>query len=451
MITKIKESLKGINYRLFLTLLIVGLVPTIYTTIRIFLIGQLPGDWGFNIASQLSWVNIFYEVIQEALILPLYFFIGAMILKKDELANRIKTGMLFTFGIYLLFSIGLMISVEPLLNFMSQDSDLINETATYIRLETIALLFSTLVKFIIVVLVTMKKDKLMYILLGIQMVLTIVFDIFFVSTLNVSLNLGVNGIAITNIIVNTILFITALLMLNRSINLFNKTQLNFSWIKQLIKVGGISGLESLVRNTAFTLMIVRMVNVVGEQGTYWVTTSFLWGWLLLPIMQLGELIKGDVSQEVEDENEAKENSKKVISKNTLGYFAITAGICLIWIVSIPLWKPFMEHVLQIANYQEVIQLVLISLVFYIIFAFNNVIDNIFYGIGKTKYMLFQSLIINTIYYGTAFILYLTGLYEPTLIKITLMFSIGMALDSILTYAMFYWMCKKDGISIVKQN
>lgn len=49
-----------------------------------FLIGQQPGDWGFSITSQLALVNILYEVIQEALILPLFFFIGALILKKKN-------------------------------------------------------------------------------------------------------------------------------------------------------------------------------------------------------------------------------------------------------------------------------------------------------------------------------------------------------------------------------
>ncbi|MFA5742336.1 MAG: hypothetical protein WC874_05600, partial [Candidatus Izemoplasmatales bacterium] len=63
--------MKRINYRLFFALLLMGLVPTIYTTVRIFFLGQMPGDWGFNIASQLSWINLIYEVIQEALILPL--------------------------------------------------------------------------------------------------------------------------------------------------------------------------------------------------------------------------------------------------------------------------------------------------------------------------------------------------------------------------------------------
>lgn len=68
---RIKTSLNNINHKLFLALLVLGLCPTIYTTVRVFFLGQLPGDWSFSIAGQLSWVNLLYEVISEAIILLL--------------------------------------------------------------------------------------------------------------------------------------------------------------------------------------------------------------------------------------------------------------------------------------------------------------------------------------------------------------------------------------------
>ena len=38
MLTKVKKSLSKINYKLFLALLVLGLVPTIYTTVRVFFV-----------------------------------------------------------------------------------------------------------------------------------------------------------------------------------------------------------------------------------------------------------------------------------------------------------------------------------------------------------------------------------------------------------------------------
>ena len=76
---KILKSLKNINGRMLLALLIMGLCPTLYTTLRTFFLGQLPGEWSYSIAGQLSWVNLLYEVINEAIVLPLYFFMGQAI------------------------------------------------------------------------------------------------------------------------------------------------------------------------------------------------------------------------------------------------------------------------------------------------------------------------------------------------------------------------------------
>ena len=100
MFNKLKLSLSRINYRLYIALLVLGLTPTIYTTVRVFFLGQLPGEWSFSIAGQLSWVNLFYEILNEAIILPLFYFIGQVKENKKEFSNRIRTGMLISFGVY---------------------------------------------------------------------------------------------------------------------------------------------------------------------------------------------------------------------------------------------------------------------------------------------------------------------------------------------------------------
>lgn len=67
MLNKIITSFKSINHKLFISLLIMGLVPTIYTTLRVFYLGNLPGDYSYSIAGQLSWVSLIYEVINNIL------------------------------------------------------------------------------------------------------------------------------------------------------------------------------------------------------------------------------------------------------------------------------------------------------------------------------------------------------------------------------------------------
>ena len=433
MLKKSAASLKRINYKLYFSLLFLGLCPTIYTTVRIFFLGQLPGDWAYSIAGQLSWVTLLYEILNEAIILPLFFFAGQVIKDQKEFTNRIKTGLAVTGGIYLLFSLVIIFLAEPLLQWMAADHSIVPESATYIRIESIANIFSILCSFTLVALVAMEKHRDVYILTILRLILSIICDTFLVSSLPVSLNCGVNGIGYSNIIVNVVIFVSSLLLLSREgLPIFTKSKLSFRWMRQFAKIGGISGLESFVRNLAYMLMISRMVNVVGEQGVYWVANSFIWGWLLLPATQLGELIKQETAADL-----------KNVRRNSLGYFEITAVICVLWLITIPLWKPFMRNVLGYSDIDKLFHLVLILLGFYVLYAFQNVFDATFYGLGKTSYMLFESIVTNTVYYGGAFILYVTGIWVPTLTGIALLFGVGMAFDSLVSLGAYLFLLKKQ--------
>lgn len=437
MFSKLRLSLSRINYKVFIALIVLGLSPTVYTTIRVFFIGQLPGEWSYSIAGQLSWVNLLYEILNEAIILPLFYFIGKVVNDKKEFANRIRTGVIITSIIYFILALLVMIFAENLLSFMATDKSIINESATYIRIESIANIFAILTQFFLVALVSINKSKYLYILTVSRFFLCIISDVFLVSSLPVSLNFGVNGIGFSNIVVNLLLLIVSIILIEKeNIKLITRDKLDFIWVKQLTKVGGISGIESLVRNIAYMLMIARMVNVVGEQGTYWVANNFIWGWLLLPVLQLGELIKQEVARD-------KDN----IRKNSLGYFGLTTIISMSWFVSIPLWKPFMSNILGFEDVEKLFELVLMLVGFYVLYAIQNVFDSTFYGMGKTQYMLCESVVTNTIYYGIAFVLYISGIWTPTLTGIALMFGIGNAFDSIVSLIVYIYMLRKNSINI----
>ncbi len=435
---KIITSLKTVNYRLYFALIFTGFFPTLYTTVRIFYLGDMPGDWGFNIASQMAWVGLVYEIVQEALILPLFFLLGKSLSIKDEFENKVRTGLFVTFGIYFIISLILIIFTKPLVVFMAQNVDLIDATVSYVRIESVAALFSTLTRFIILVLVTMKKPDYMYYLLGVQMFMSVLLDTFLVSGLSFSLNMGVNGIAISNIIVNLTMLTIAIVLLNReNIRvLFNKTKPSFEWLKEWYQVGKFSGLESFFRNLAFMVMIIRIVNEVSEQGSYWVANNFIWFWLLLPVLALGDLVKKEVGEDIDN-----------IRTKTFGYFIVVTIIVIAWLISIPVWKPFLQYVMNVSEYEKVYGIVTLQLVFYITFAYNSIMDSTFYGVGKTNYMLYQSLIIDVFYYGIAFILYITKSFTPTLTTISLMFGIGMVLDFIPTTILYRKLLREKQIQI----
>lgn len=436
---KIFISLKNINFKLLIALIFMALVPSVYTTIRVYFLGNLPNEWSYSIAGQLEWVNLIYEIINEAIILPLFFFMGKVVKFKPELNNRVRTGLLVTSIIYLVISIIIIASINSLLKVMAVNSQILEESTNYIRIEAFANIFVIIQNFALVVLITINKNLLVYIITFVKLILYIIFDTFLVSNQYFSANLGVIGIAVSNIFTNLILFcITISLLYKFKINLFTKRQMDFKWLKSFAKIGGISGLESFVRNFAYIIMISRMVNVVNEAGVFWVANSFIWGWLLLPINQLSELIKQEVS-----------TNKDNLKNNSLGYYFLTFIFIAIWFITIPAYKPFMSNVLNFSEIDKLYNLVMISIGFYFLYAIQNVFDSIFYGIGKTHYMLFESVVTNALYYGIAFGLYQTGVWKPSLINIALLFGIGMAFDSLVSLAAYIFLLKKYKINILE--
>jgi hypothetical protein len=83
-----------------------------------------------------------------------------------------------------------------------------------------------------------------------------------------------------------------------------------------------------------------------------------------------------------------------------------------------------------------------------LYAIQNVFDSTFYGLGKTNYMLWESVVTNTIYYGVAFILYITNVWTPSLVGIALLFGIGNAFDSIVSLVVYVYLLKKQKINIL---
>ena len=238
MLKKIKISLSRINYKLFFALLVLGLAPTVYTTVRVFFLGQLPGEYAFSIAGQLSWVNLLYEILNEAIILPLFYFVGKVKDDKVAFSNRVRTGMLISLVVYAVLSAIVLIFAEPMLKLMATDVSILELSASYIRIESIANVFSILVQFALVALVTVNKGKYLYALTAVRLVLNIICDTFLVSTIPASVNLGVIGIGYSNVIVNALLLTVSLVLLSKEgIKVFAKENIRFAWTKEFFKIG----------------------------------------------------------------------------------------------------------------------------------------------------------------------------------------------------------------------
>lgn len=162
-----------------------------------------------------------------------------------------------------------------------------------------------------------------------------------------------------------------------------------------------------------------MVNMVAEQGNYWIANNFIWGWLLIPITALSEIIKRD----------CKDGYTKL---NQFNYYFIATASIIAWAITVPLWTPFFRYAENLSNTNEIFSITIKLAPFYIAYAGYSIIDNIFIGLGKTIYNTINSFIINFVYYGIFYILYLTKTLTIDMNVIILMFGFGMVIHLIVS-------------------
>lgn len=282
----------------------------------------------------------------------------------------------------------------------------------------------------IIVIVALSWSRLLVALVLLRAILTVALDSYFVGQFDYSLELGVIGVAYTNIAVGFCLLFPSIMILAATRTLGVPNWRNIAaWFGDWMRVAAKSGLESGVRNLAFSLMILRLMNEVNEAGIFWVANSFIWGWLLLPVLTLGTLLRQDAG-----------NHAGQLEGRLAGYLWLVGGIACIWVLSIPVWPWFISTAMASPDADQVVPLVLLMLVFYVVFALNHILDSYLYGMGRTDLMLYQSLFVNVIYYGAAFAAYMTGIFIPDLQKIALLFGGGILGDSVMTL----WQVRKAG-------
>jgi hypothetical protein len=419
--------MKSINFRLWFSIAFLMLLPAVYSTVRVYYLHSLPDNWSFSIAAQSAWLHLAYEVLQEAVILPLYFVFGQVVADKVELRSRVSSSIFYALIAFATLTVLTWVMSAVIVDGMSVAPEARDMTVSFIRLESLAILVNTINDLSVVVLVVLGRYRLLMALAALRAVLVIVFDTVFLGQTAISLDWGVLGVAATNISVGLVFAVASVWLLFR-LKLVGSARvvLKKGTIRKWRNLAVLSAVESAVRNLAFSLMILKLVNEVNEAGTFWVANGFIWGWLLLPILSLGMLIKQDAAV-----HEGR------LGPRLRAYFLITGLIAVLWLVSIPVWNWFIGSAMGAPEPEKITELATLMLAFFIVFSFNNILDSYLYGMGRIDLIVAQALLVNVLYYGGAFVLYQSDIFQPTLTKIALLFGFGIVADSLVTVVQFW--------------
>ena len=393
------------------------MIPAVYQAVKTFLISASGQIEAFHIIGQMEWFDLINETLQVFLIVPLYSVLNQIFKKQtDRFAGAAFKMGLLVFVLYAVFSIGVFLYGTILIKAMNTDGIELAAVSRYLYLETAAFMIGIVVNFVNVVFVVTEKHRNVYLFLIIRTLLSLAADFFLIP------HLSIYGAAVSNIVVNTILALASvsLLYTQKHFKFCRFQKSDFTLLKEWCRIGLFSGLNQFLDNFIYAVMVCKMVNMVEEQGNYWLANNFIWGWLLIPISALAEVIRSDCK-----------NGYAELKR--FNYYFIACAAIVLWALSVPAWKPFFYFAENLHNADEIAALTIKLVPFYIAYAGCAIIDNIFIGLGKTVYNMVNSLIINLGYYGAFYVLALTRAIDFDMNTIILMFGFGMVFHFVISF------------------
>jgi Na+-driven multidrug efflux pump len=429
------DLLRQWDWGLYLLIFVYMALPEFYKSYSIYLIGNaIPDTNALATVAQYQFIDLLLEVVRETFILAIFFFVGKG-LQNREPGAPIRTSLTIILGFSIVLAAVLFSFSSNFVSIIGTPQSIQETTAAFLKIKTAAVPIFLLSAATIVIVETVNRKKMILTLALLQVVYRFMLDSLFYGGYSFSLNAGVLGVAWADVLASLALLITALILIRHLITdkLKRRRELfSFRDWKTYLKVGSWSGLDSLVRNTAYFFLIIKLLNLLGVNiiGGYYLAMYIFWSILLMPFLALSECSKVLIAN----------HSQDIVKVRRLWGASLIIGalILIIWAALLPLWRGF-AGILN-ANSEVVdisVQVMTLLIGPYMLFALNNTTDAIFYGLGKTKFIAYQNVITNALVYGGAFVAYLTGYWIPTFTSIMVLFGTGILIDSILT-AYYAW-------------
>ena len=400
------NDFKTFDWKMYLALCLLALVPAIYQTAVTKLITSYANPGALDIVGQMEWFDLINETICAFLIVPMYSVLSKAYKIKNFNQVVFKLGIIVV-ALYALFSLGTFFWGIGIINYMNPNEIDIAAAYRYLSLETIAFMVGIIFNYASVVFLVIDKSRYMYAFLVAKILLALLADFALIP------GIGIDGIAVSNIIANGVMGALAigLLIYIKQLRPGKYSKEDLPNFKDWGRIGLFAGGQQFIDNIVYALMICRLVNVVSESGNYWVSNNFIWGWLLIPITCLAEIIRKDAGA---DGYKLKQ----------LNYYYIAMFSIIVWFALIPTYQWFFGTAQGLDNPERIFEIVVKNLGFYIAYALSQIPDAIFVGMGKTKYNAINSLFCNIVYYGIWFILWKAGAVVMSMDMIIVMFGVG---------------------------
>ncbi len=429
----VRSCLKAWNWRLYFFILLFLGLPNAYQVYRTAIIGTtLPNPGSLAIVSQWQFVGLAVEILQEATVLAIFFYVGSQIRGGAAVRmDRAKTVLLVIFAASLAYSAGVFAFTDAFIDAIGTPEEIRDQTRSYLEVNVFSLPFTVLAAAVVVLFESLGMRRMVLVMALVNVGLMFGMDMLFFGEAGPSLMADTTGVAWSTLLASLLLFLVGLALLLRAQGARARSLLelpSFSGLRTYLRVGMWSGTDSAIRNAAYFVMIIGIVNSigVGEIGGYYLFIQVMWGFLLVPVLAFAESARALVAN--------ASGSVRDVRRLWAASMLITA------LILAAVWLPVLWFFGDIAGSMtgdtETLGFALVAfgiLLFpYVMFAFNTVTDSVFYGMGRTVYMAVQSAVTNGTVYLGAFALWSSGIWVPTFEGVMWLFFCGIAVDTCLT-------------------
>ena len=298
----VRYYLKAWNWRLYFFILLFLGLPNAYQVYRTAIIGTaLPDPGSLAIVSQWQFVGLVVEVFQEATVLAIFFYVGSQIRGGAAIRmDRAKTVLFVIFVASLAYSAGVFAFTDAFIDIIGTPGEIRDQTRSYLEVSVFSLPFTVLAAAVVVLFESLGMRRMVLVMALVNVGLMFGMDMLFFGEAGPQIMADTTGVAWSTLLASLSLFLVGLALLFRTQGARARSLLqlpSFSGLRTYLRVGMWSGADSAIRNAAYFVMIIGIVNSigVGEIGGYYLFVQVMWGFLLVPVLAFAESAKALVA------------------------------------------------------------------------------------------------------------------------------------------------------------
>ena len=356
------SSIKKIYSKEYLLFLAIGFLPLFYKIFQIIFLS--PFENAIKIIGQMVFIEIIFKIFQETIINPLFKVLGSNDNQEESKNYYAKKLLIFYSIACTIFTVLIIMLLEPIMQLSKIPPEIFDTTKTFLRIMIIVNGINVIVQYLFTFNILGKNNKAIFVYFLISSLATLFLDLVLIPKF--SLGLGVNGIAISSLIVtiSQLLYFLFTMPKTSSDNVakFNK--------KNYFKLCLLSFLETLTRNVTYYFIVLVLINTINNQDLYFISNDFIWSIMLVPTLAQNSLIKQQLSQ----------HNNQSLKDYFINNFFIIIFICIMIPVALILFK----YAYSFENYLDYFFTLLKLIPCYLIFIFDNVIESYFIATGLYK-------------------------------------------------------------------